>query len=73
MSLVRAVHHDLLRRVAERSNQGRKIGGQGAQFLVRRITEGTEKSQQCHKYFSAVHLLPNLGRNYPGAKSLWGR
>jgi len=32
MPLVRAVYHDLLRRVAERSNQGRNDGGRGEQF-----------------------------------------
>jgi len=35
---VRAVYHDLLRRVAVRSNQGRNDGGQGAQFPGRRMT-----------------------------------
>ena len=38
MSLVRAVYHDLLRRVPARSNQGRNDGCQGAQFPGRRIT-----------------------------------
>jgi len=38
MPLVRAVYHDLLRRVAVRSNQGHNDGGQGAQLPGRRIT-----------------------------------
>ena len=38
MPLVRAVYHDLLRRVAARSNQGRNDEWQGAQFPGRRIT-----------------------------------
>jgi len=38
MPLVRAVCHDLLRRVAARSNQGRNDGGEGARFPGRRIT-----------------------------------
>jgi len=38
MPLVRAVYHDLLRRVAARSNQGRNDGGKGAQFPGCRIT-----------------------------------
>ena len=38
MPLVRAVYHDLLRRVAARSNQGRNDEGQGAQFPGRRTT-----------------------------------
>jgi len=32
MPLVKAVYHDLLRRVAERSNQERNDGSQGPQF-----------------------------------------
>ena len=35
MPVVRAVYHVLLRRVSERSNQGRNDGGEGAQFPVR--------------------------------------
>jgi len=38
MLLARAVYHDLLRRVAALSSQGRNDGGQGAQFPWRRIT-----------------------------------
>jgi len=38
MPLVRAVYHDLLRRVAACGNQGRNDGGQGAQFPGPRIT-----------------------------------
>jgi len=44
MPPVRAVYHDLLRRVAERSNQGRNDGGQGAQFPGHRITIKAPKS-----------------------------
>jgi len=40
MPLVRAVYHDLLRRVAARSNQGPNDGEQGAQFSGRRMTAG---------------------------------
>ena len=43
MPLVRAVYHDLLRRVAARSNQGRNDGGQGAQFPGRRMTARLRK------------------------------
>jgi len=43
MPLVRAVYHDLLRRVAARS-KGRNDGGEGAQFLGRRITIKAPKS-----------------------------
>jgi len=38
MPLVRAVYHDLLRRVPPRCNQGSNDEGQGAQFPGRRIT-----------------------------------
>jgi len=38
MPLVRAVDHDLLRRVAARSNQGRNNEGQGTQLHGCRIT-----------------------------------
>ena len=38
MPLVRVVYHDLLRRVAACSNQGRNDGGQGPQFPGRQIT-----------------------------------
>jgi len=38
MPLVKAVYHDLLRRVAARSNQERNDGGQGAPFPGRQIT-----------------------------------
>jgi len=41
MPLVRAVYHDLLRRVTARSNQGRN---EGAQFTGRRITMRAPKS-----------------------------
>jgi len=44
MPLVRAAYHDLFRRVAERFNQGRDDGGQGAQFPGRRITMKAPKS-----------------------------
>ena len=44
MPLVRAVYHDLLRRVAARSNQGRKDGGQGGRFPGRQITMRAPKS-----------------------------
>jgi len=44
MPLARAVYHDLLRRVAARSNQGRNDEGQGAQFPGRRITMRAPKS-----------------------------
>jgi len=43
MPLVRAVYHDLLRRVAALSIQGRNDEGQGAQFPGRRITAGRRK------------------------------
>jgi len=58
MPLVRAVHHDLLRRVAASSNHGRNDGGQGAQFPGRRTIAGRRKvltmSQvlQCTKFAS---------------------
>jgi len=39
--------------------RGITTGGQGAQLPGRRMTAGgAEKSQQCHKYFNAIHLLP---------------
>jgi len=38
MPLVRAVYHDLLRRIAARSNQGSNDGGQGPQLPGRQIT-----------------------------------
>jgi len=44
MPLVRAVYHDLLRRVVERSNEGRNDGDQEAQFPGRRITMEAPKS-----------------------------
>ena len=44
MPLVRAVYHDLLRSVAERSNQGRNDGGQGARFLGHQTTMKAPKS-----------------------------
>jgi len=44
MPLVRAVYHDLLRRVAALRNRGRNDGGQGAWFPGRQITMSTPKS-----------------------------
>jgi len=44
MPLVRAVYHDLLRRVAARSNQGRNDWEQGARFPGRQITMRAPKS-----------------------------
>jgi len=44
MPLIRAVYHDLLRRVAARSNQGRNDGGQGARFLGHQTTMRAPKS-----------------------------
>jgi len=44
MPLVRAVYHDLLRRVAARSNQGRNDGGQGRRFPGRQIIMRAPKS-----------------------------
>jgi len=63
MSLVRAVYHDLLRRVAARGNQGRNDGGQGAQFPGRRISMrapndyGAPKSPN-NVTRTSVHFLP---------------
>jgi len=42
--LDRAVYHDLLRRVAARSNQGRNDSVQGARFTGRQITMRAPKS-----------------------------
>jgi len=78
MSLVRAEYHGLLRRFAARSDQGRNDGGIGSQFRApthydqgRRMTAGgVEKSEQCHKYFSAAHLLPKDVRFEHGAPNL---
>jgi len=44
MPLIRAVCHDLLRRVAECGNHGRNDGGEEAQFPGRRITMKAPKS-----------------------------
>ena len=62
MPLVRAEYHGLLRRVVAHGNQGRKVGA-GAQFPGRRMTAGSaEQSQQSHKHFTAVNLLPKYLR-----------
>jgi len=42
--VVKGVYNDLLRCVAERSNQGHNAGGHGAQFHGRRITRRAPKS-----------------------------
>ena len=42
--LVRAVYHDLLRRVASRSNQGRNEGARGTIPRAPNLYEGAEKS-----------------------------
>jgi len=56
MPLFRAVYHDLLRRVAEHSNQGRNEGGQGAQFPGRRITMKATKSPNNVTSTSVQHI-----------------
>jgi len=70
MPLVRAVYHDLLRRVAERSNQGRNDRGQGGHFPWRRITMRVLKSpSKVTNTCSAVHLIPkDLRFEHGGAK-----
>jgi len=78
MPLVRAeyqYYHDLLRRVAARSNQGRNDGGQGAQFPGRRITMRASLTARVlamsHvQYFTAVHLLSKDLRFEHGAAKL---
>ena len=54
MPLVNAVYHDLLRRVAARSNQGRNAGGQGAQFPGRQITRRAPNDCEAPKSHSNV-------------------
>jgi len=77
MPLVTAVYHDFLRRVAERNNQGRNDGGQGAQFPGHRITMRAPKSPNnvtntsvqyiCFRNASGSNMgAPNLLRA-PGA------
>ena len=68
MPLVRAVYHDLLRRVAPRSNQVRNDRGQGEQFPGRRMTAGRRKvltiSQelQCSAFASESPQVRTWGR-----------
>jgi len=56
MPLVSVVYHDLLRRVAEHSNQGRNEGGQRAQFPGRRITMKAPKSPNNVTSTSVQHI-----------------
>jgi len=60
MFLVRAVYHDLLRRVAARSNQGRNDGEQVAQLPGRRITMMAPKSRNSVTKTSVQYTV-NLG------------
>jgi len=53
MPLARAVYHDLLRRVAERSNQGRNDGVKGHNSRAPKSPNNVTRT-----FFNTVHLLP---------------
>jgi len=61
MPLVRAVYHDLLRRVAVHSNQGRNDGGQGAQFPRRQKVLTMSQVLQCSTFASETPQVRTWG------------
>ena len=62
MPLVRAVNHDLLRRVAALSNQGRNDGGKEAQFPGRRKVITMSQELQCLTFASVRPQIRTKGR-----------
>ena len=62
MPLVRAVCHDLLGRVAARSNQGRNDEGQGAQLPGRRKVLTMSHELQCSTFASERPQVRTQGR-----------